>query len=214
MYTWNDGSTLQHHGILGQKWGVRRYQNPDGSLTAEGEARYGKKVQKAYKKAKADAYKQHKKNGGGYLFPSARQSTGKNYDKAVKEFDETLANDKRYKELSKKAFDAEKKRLLAEKPYALDEDKYDRYIKSKEYLDLVEASRKATKAKEARVAELEAKYIDRIKDAKLDDMKITEYRDIAKKYVDGFFQQQYWDENLEFNVDNFYEDWVDKEKFH
>lgn len=32
---------LYHHGILGQKWGVRRYQNPDGTLTAEGRARYG-----------------------------------------------------------------------------------------------------------------------------------------------------------------------------
>jgi hypothetical protein len=30
---------LQHHGILGQKWGVRRYQNPDGSLTEEGRKR-------------------------------------------------------------------------------------------------------------------------------------------------------------------------------
>lgn len=30
-----------HYGVLGQKWGTRRYQNPDGSLTAEGREHYG-----------------------------------------------------------------------------------------------------------------------------------------------------------------------------
>lgn len=32
---------LSHHGILGQKWGIRRYQYRDGSLTEEGRKRYG-----------------------------------------------------------------------------------------------------------------------------------------------------------------------------
>ena len=32
---------LEHYGILGMKWGVRRFQNPDGSLTEEGRKRYG-----------------------------------------------------------------------------------------------------------------------------------------------------------------------------
>ena len=35
---------LYHHGIKGQRWGVRRYQNPDGSLTAAGQKRYDRDV--------------------------------------------------------------------------------------------------------------------------------------------------------------------------
>ena len=31
---------LYHHGIIGQKWGIRRYQNMDGSLTPAGKKRY------------------------------------------------------------------------------------------------------------------------------------------------------------------------------
>lgn len=34
-------SYLMHHGVLGQKWGVRRWQNEDGSLTPEGRVHYG-----------------------------------------------------------------------------------------------------------------------------------------------------------------------------
>lgn len=41
MYTWTDGAYLMHHGIKGQRWGVRRFQNEDGSLTNAGRKRYG-----------------------------------------------------------------------------------------------------------------------------------------------------------------------------
>lgn len=34
------GEALSHHGIKGQKWGIRRFQNPDGSLTEAGKIRY------------------------------------------------------------------------------------------------------------------------------------------------------------------------------
>lgn len=42
---------ISHHGIKGMKWGVRRYQNADGSLTPAGEKRYSKSVDNAIKLA-------------------------------------------------------------------------------------------------------------------------------------------------------------------
>lgn len=38
---WAPDDELYHHGIKGQRWGIRRYQNPDGSLTPAGVRRYG-----------------------------------------------------------------------------------------------------------------------------------------------------------------------------
>jgi hypothetical protein len=37
-----EDSELYHYGIKGQKWGVRRYQNPDGTLTDSGKNHYAK----------------------------------------------------------------------------------------------------------------------------------------------------------------------------
>ncbi len=37
------GEVLVHHGVKGQKWGVRRYQNEDGSLTSAGKKKISAK---------------------------------------------------------------------------------------------------------------------------------------------------------------------------
>ena len=54
MSTWIVSDELYHHGIKGQKWGIRRWQNEDGTLTEEGKKKYGtvENFEKAQKRKK------------------------------------------------------------------------------------------------------------------------------------------------------------------
>ncbi len=54
MYNYDQ---LKHYGVLGVKWGIRRYQNYDGSYTKKGLARYNKKL------SEYESLKIKKKNG-------------------------------------------------------------------------------------------------------------------------------------------------------
>lgn len=68
---------LYHHGIKGQKWGIRRYQNPDGTLTAAG------------KKKQAKAAKEYEKEMIAYGRDAVKNATALNvkaYNKTADEY--------------------------------------------------------------------------------------------------------------------------------
>lgn len=59
---------LCHHGVQGQKWGVRRYQYQDGSLTPEGLKRYSRgDVHRIKREFKKEAYKANREQGMGVI---------------------------------------------------------------------------------------------------------------------------------------------------
>jgi RecA/RadA recombinase len=82
---WQYNNELYHHGVKGQKWGIRRFQNPDGSLTDEGRRRNGNKIidsirdeyrhqkqkraeRKEYKKAKRIVEGEKARKNGEFIF--------------------------------------------------------------------------------------------------------------------------------------------------
>ena len=80
---------LQHHGIKGQKWGVRRYQNPDGSLTEAGKKRQYKQDYKSTEKAFKKAMKSGDKNTSNRSEVGAKIQSKIIANKDVKEYDDS-----------------------------------------------------------------------------------------------------------------------------
>lgn len=70
---YRDEEYLAHHGIKGQRWGVRRYQNADGTLTEEGKKKY-RKLQKELFDIEQKYQKDVKEYFGKYGFKSIDDS--------------------------------------------------------------------------------------------------------------------------------------------
>ena len=110
-------NTLAHHGIKGQKWGIRRYQNEDGSLTEAGKKRYynadgsltrsgRKNAMRNYDYRKSDQYQSAKGHGRAAL------TNKHNYTKAL--FGEKAARRMDFKEYE----EGKNRRVETAKEYA------------------------------------------------------------------------------------------------
>ena len=90
MWEYTQTEDLYHHGVQGQKWGVRRYQNADGSLTPAGKKHLDKlkqgeisKIDKMYGRMEKGQERILKKSNSRY--EKSRDKYGENDYRTVKE---------------------------------------------------------------------------------------------------------------------------------
>lgn len=84
---------LYHHGVKGQKWGVRRYQNKDGSLTSAGNKRYARDAkEQGYDKYDSETrtyYKTSRKSGRTDLAVDAKRYAKEDTERTKRVVDST-----------------------------------------------------------------------------------------------------------------------------
>ena len=128
-------NALYHNGVKGMKWGVRRYQNPDGSLTPAGQKRYARDQRENAGKKKG--------NKVGAADPNRWVKEDLERTKRVADSGRNLSNDlKRAIDTSSKNDKAPKMDLSSMSDNEMRE-KINRYYLEKQYNDIFNQSRES-----------------------------------------------------------------------
>lgn len=167
---------LYHHGVKGQRWGVRRYQNPDGSLTPAGR----RKLEKFQKRENA-------------ALDYRVKELSKNRDKASAAYDKSI----------NKLHDKGTKLLLKRSEKAIDMGKGYDYKKDKKFMKIAEKEQMYKNGKKQTMAAYDF-AIDRVNTAKktisnytLDDIVNEKNETLKKNFANGGrIVTQYYDNDF------------------
>lgn len=106
-----DNEYLAHHGILGMKWGIRRYQKKDGSLTPAGQKRAAK-MRDDYTELtgkKLRAHPESVKSSGGKLKGSEKEDSKSDSSADLAKKTQELKAQKEYLSVKRDVLDLQKK---------------------------------------------------------------------------------------------------------
>lgn len=174
-----DNNELQHHGIKGQKWGRRRFQNLDGSLTEAGEKRYNKAID-------------------DYTKGDGKNTDFINYKKPKKEYTPPTAKKAYVSPTAEKQSFYELDRNLAKQKYDSEQDRLNKEARSivdrirKERMSILDKSRDSdgvvrdpeALAKSRKLADKEHEELSKVKSQREEARKIlSEPQDRWGKYA-------------------------------
>lgn len=172
-------SELKHHGIKGQKWGVRRFRNNDGSLTPAGKKRYSAKEQMQKdefgltKKEAKFKIKTAKKIDAKNHKVLLSTSTGKNWDNVKDANRKAVENDKTIKKLEKQKQHFEDQKFWTNRD-SVQEAIYDAFIN--ETVDAIDKRKK----------EIGSKYTDAYSEALLKDIGYEDNVEKGKRMLKAY----------------------------
>lgn len=154
MWTYNYNDELYHYGAKGMKWGRRRYQNPDGSLTDAGKKRYARDAREKefgkYDESQGVYYKQSKKNGRTDLSVDADRYVTEDMQRTKRLMDSTSHMTNQLRNVSDNSSRSSKKRASVDLSHMSDKelrDEINRAMLERQYNDIFNPQ-KVSKGKE------------------------------------------------------------------